>query len=230
MRSWRQVTVREAGDVATDGRRLRAAGRQLLEREEQARREARGSFPKAWKKLDKPKRRSWMRPARSIHEQADSRGGRRRLARGGRALQQCAIEVALIHRPRYDDWSIPKGKLAAGESELEGALREVFEETGYRVRPGRGLGEVHYLKSSERAPREKVVRYWAMRAVAERSRPTARSTSCVAALAEAPTRFDAIERPRGAGPLLRWPAFTRTVLLVRHASAGTAPIGTAMTA
>src|ERR671923_852052 len=76
------------------------------------------------------------------------------------------VEVAIIHRPRYDDWSIPKGKLATGETELEGALREVFEETGQRVRPGRTLGEVRYLKANSHSrPREKVVRYWAMQAI-----------------------------------------------------------------
>jgi 8-oxo-dGTP pyrophosphatase MutT (NUDIX family) len=57
------------------------------------------------------------------------------------------VEVAIIHRPRYDDWSIPKGKLAPGESQLEGGIREVMEETGYRVQPGRSLGEVRYLKN-----------------------------------------------------------------------------------
>src|SRR5919106_43062 len=51
--------------------------------------------------------------------------------RGGEPL----VEVAVIHRPRYDDWSLPKGKLAPGESEIEGAVREVWEETGFRVRP-----------------------------------------------------------------------------------------------
>ena len=74
------------------------------------------------------------------------------------------IEVAIIHRPRYDDWSIPKGKLAPGESEIEGALREVFEETGCRVQLGRSLGEIRYLKKSGGHTREKVVHYWAMRA------------------------------------------------------------------
>jgi 8-oxo-(d)GTP phosphatase len=74
------------------------------------------------------------------------------------------VEVAIIHRPRYDDWSIPKGKLAPGEPEVEGAIREVMEETGYRVRLGRPLGEVRYLKSSGDIERPKVVRYWAMEA------------------------------------------------------------------
>ena len=85
--------------------------------------------------------------------------------RVGDVSDGAAVEVAIIHRPRYDDWSMPKGKLAPGESELEGAIREVHEETGYRVQPGRSLGEVRYLKDSGGAPREKVVHYWAMRAI-----------------------------------------------------------------
>ncbi len=67
------------------------------------------------------------------------------------------VEVAIVHRPRYHDWSIPKGKLAVGESLLECAIREVFEETGYRVRVGRYLGEAHYMKVSGGIERPKVV-------------------------------------------------------------------------
>jgi 8-oxo-dGTP pyrophosphatase MutT (NUDIX family) len=69
------------------------------------------------------------------------------------------VEIALIHRPRYDDWSLPKGKLDAGESFEEAALREVEEETGMRCRLGRELGETRYR---DRKDRPKVVRYWAM--------------------------------------------------------------------
>ena len=76
------------------------------------------------------------------------------------------IEVAVIHRPRYDDWSLPKGKLAPGESEVEGAIREVFEETGHRVRLGQPLGKACYTKTSGNAVRPKVVRYWSMEAEA----------------------------------------------------------------
>jgi 8-oxo-dGTP diphosphatase len=74
------------------------------------------------------------------------------------------VEVAVIHRPRYDDWSLPKGKLAPGEATIDGAVREVLEETGFRVRVGRPLGEVRYTKSSGGSVRPKVVRYWAMEA------------------------------------------------------------------
>ena len=83
-----------------------------------------------------------------------------------------AIEVAIIHRPRYDDWSLPKGKLAAGEREVDGAIREVLEETGYHVRLGRSLGETRYLKVDSAVGRQKVVRWWAMEAASGGFGPT----------------------------------------------------------
>ena len=70
-----------------------------------------------------------------------------------------SVEIAVVHRPRYDDWSLPKGKLDEGETFEEAALREVEEETGMRCRLGRELGETHY---EDRKGRPKIVRYWAM--------------------------------------------------------------------
>jgi 8-oxo-dGTP diphosphatase len=66
--------------------------------------------------------------------------------------------VAVVHRPRYDDWTLPKGKLEPGESFEEAALREVEEETGLRCRLVRGLPAVEYSVRE----RPKVVRYWLM--------------------------------------------------------------------
>jgi 8-oxo-(d)GTP phosphatase len=71
--------------------------------------------------------------------------------------------VALVHRPRYDDWSLPKGKTQAGEHVLLTAVREVAEETGVRVVLGRRLPSTHYETN---AGRPKVVDYWAARAAA----------------------------------------------------------------
>jgi 8-oxo-dGTP pyrophosphatase MutT (NUDIX family) len=66
--------------------------------------------------------------------------------------------VAVAHRPRYDDWSFPKGKLDPGESWEEAALREVEEEIGLRCRLGAELSAVEYTVPRGR----KVVRYWLM--------------------------------------------------------------------
>ncbi|MFD5285575.1 NUDIX hydrolase [Streptomyces rubrogriseus] len=67
------------------------------------------------------------------------------------------LELCLVHRPKYDDWSHPKGKLEPGEDPLAGALREVAEETGYAAEPGAELPTVRYLANG----RPKEVRYWA---------------------------------------------------------------------
>jgi 8-oxo-dGTP diphosphatase len=70
------------------------------------------------------------------------------------------MEVCLVHRPKYDDWSHPKGKLKRGEDALTGALREVAEETGYAAAPGAELPTLRYLVGG----RPKQVRYWAAEA------------------------------------------------------------------
>ncbi len=82
-----------------------------------------------------------------------------------------APEVAVIHRPRYDDWSLPKGKVDPGETEPVTAVREVHEETGYSSHLGRRLAAVSY-------PVEqgiKKVRYWAARSSRRRVQSERRS-------------------------------------------------------
>ena len=71
------------------------------------------------------------------------------------------VQVLVVHRPRYDDWSLPKGKCDPGESFEDCARREVWEETGLRCELGADLGEVRYR---DHKGRPKVVRYWAMQA------------------------------------------------------------------
>jgi 8-oxo-dGTP diphosphatase len=68
-------------------------------------------------------------------------------------------EVLLVHRPAYDDWSLPKGKAHAGESDEDCAVREVEEETGLRCDLGRELPSTSYRDARGRP---KVVRYWLM--------------------------------------------------------------------
>jgi 8-oxo-dGTP diphosphatase len=72
-------------------------------------------------------------------------------------------EVLLVHRPRYDDWSLPKGKLEPGESWEAAARREVEEETGLVCEPGEEVGRTHYEVRGE--PKE--VRYFRMSPTAE---------------------------------------------------------------
>jgi 8-oxo-dGTP pyrophosphatase MutT (NUDIX family)/phosphohistidine phosphatase SixA len=134
---------------------------------------------------------------------------------------ESATEVAIIHRPRYDDWSIPKGKLVPGESDLEGAIREIAEETGYRVRVGRPLGEVTYPKKMGNEERLKVVRYWSMQAEGGLFTPTPEVDQLRwVSVQEA---MQALTHERDRDLMRRFasaPAVTRSVLLVRHASAG----------
>ncbi len=77
-----------------------------------------------------------------------------------RENSELKIEIALIHRPRYDDWSLPKGKLEEGETALACAYREVIEETGIRALFGRELGSVEYKEPAGL----KRVKYWSAKA------------------------------------------------------------------
>lgn len=77
------------------------------------------------------------------------------------AASSGAIEIALVHRPRWKDWSHPKGKLTPGETGPEAAVREVLEETGMRCRLGAPLTTVHYPVQD----RTKTVQYWVAEAV-----------------------------------------------------------------
>lgn len=87
-----------------------------------------------------------------------------------RRSPQGALEILLVHRPRYDDWTVPKGKLGAGEPHAAAALREVEEETGLRCALGPELASTSYR---DRKGRPKHVRYWAMTPVDGRFTPTA---------------------------------------------------------
>jgi 8-oxo-dGTP diphosphatase len=81
-----------------------------------------------------------------------------------------APQVAVVHRSRYDDWSLPKGKIMEGESAEQAALREVEEETGLRCELGEELAPAHYR---DRKGRRKRVRWWLMRPVSGTFEPNA---------------------------------------------------------
>jgi len=132
-------------------------------------------------------------------------------------LRNGKVEVAVVHRPRYDDWSFPKGKLDDGETELLAAVREVGEELGSNVAVSRRVGEVRY----EVFGGMKSVVYWVMRHLDGRFEPTA--------------EVDEVEwlRPKVAREVLTYdfdrrvladftavPVPDSMVLLVRHARAG----------
>jgi 8-oxo-dGTP diphosphatase len=90
-------------------------------------------------------------------------------AAGGVVLRgRPAAEVAVVHRPRYDDWSLPKGKLESGESFEQAALREIEEETGWRCRLGRRLGDRTYR---DHKGRDKLVRWFLMEPLEGRFEP-----------------------------------------------------------
>lgn len=133
------------------------------------------------------------------------------------AMGGSGIEVALVHRPKYDDWSIPKGKLTAGEHPVLGAVREVEEETGFVASPGRPLGEIHYLK--EGTPKR--VRYWAMRVVRGEFAPNDEVDQLMWLPPREAQRHLLPERDRNVlrgvtkASVSTWPC-----LIVRHASAG----------
>jgi 8-oxo-dGTP diphosphatase len=92
-------------------------------------------------------------------------------AAGGVVVREagCVAEVVIVHRPKYDDWTLPKGKVEEAESDEECALREVAEETGLVCELLEELQSSAYRDSSGRP---KVARYWLMRPVGGTLRPT----------------------------------------------------------
>ncbi len=127
-------------------------------------------------------------------------------------------EVALVHRPRYDDWSLPKGKVDAGESEPLTAVREVREETGYRSHLGRRLPSVSYPVEKQG---KKKVRYWAARVVDGDFVPNDEVDELKWLPVSAAIKQ--LQYPHDRKVLRRFaklPADTKTVLIVRHGTAG----------
>ena len=123
----------------------------------------------------------------------------------------------MIHRPRYDDWSLPKGKVDPGETAPVAAVREVFEETGQRCVLGRRLDTVSY-------PIDlgiKKVYYWAARSTGGEFTPGKEVDELIwLPVADAMKKLDYGQDRKVLRRFAKQPADTQTVLVVRHGTAG----------
>lgn len=145
------------------------------------------------------------------------------VAAGGvlwRAGAAGAPEIAVVHRPHYDDWSLPKGKLDRGERPIEAACREIGEETGFGVQVGPSLGTVHYLVAVPgAASAPKVVHYFAARATSGEFVPN-HEVDELRWVAPADAR---LTYPHDTDVVARFaalPHVSACVLLARHGTAG----------
>jgi 8-oxo-(d)GTP phosphatase len=131
--------------------------------------------------------------------------------------RESAAEVAVIHRPRYDDWSLPKGKVDPGETEPVTAVREVFEETGHHVQLGRRIASVSYPIEQ----RTKKVQYWSARSLGGSFAPNNEVDDLIWMSVAAAIKK--VSYPYDRKILRRWakqPADTKSLLIVRHGTAG----------
>jgi 8-oxo-(d)GTP phosphatase len=125
------------------------------------------------------------------------------------------VRVALVHRPRYDDWTFPKGKAEPGEGESENALREVHEETGISCELGPRITSVRYR---DHLDRPKVVRYWLMYPAGGTFLPNAEVD--VLRWLTPDEALDALTYDHDRQVLDTALGFDRPVYLLRHAKAG----------
>lgn len=125
--------------------------------------------------------------------------------------------VAVVHRPRYDDWSLPKGKLDPGETEPVAAVREIFEETGQRAHLGRRLGTVGYPIPDG----IKIVHYWVARSGGGDFVSGDEVDQLVwLPIREASKRLTYRADRKMVTRFAKMPADTQSILIVRHGSAG----------
>ncbi|WP_280235517.1 NUDIX hydrolase [Nocardia cyriacigeorgica] len=130
-----------------------------------------------------------------------------------------AIEIAVIHRPKYEDWSLPKGKLDPGETPVLAAVREVAEETGLRCKLGRYLGHVTYPVPGHR--KLKRVYYWAAEVIDGGFAANSEVDELIWLRLD--RVMDELSYPMDrqvVRAFTRLPAATSTLLVVRHAKAG----------
>ena len=131
------------------------------------------------------------------------------------------LELAVVHRPRYDDWSLPKGKAEPGEHPVQTALREVVEETGQRTLIGRPLGASGYDVLVDGALTGKTVRWYAMEVIGD-GPSTGDDVDDVRWVAPAAAK-DLLTAGRDVDVVARFltgPPAPELALLVRHAKAG----------
>lgn len=125
--------------------------------------------------------------------------------------------LAVIHRPRYDDWSLPKGKIDPGETEPVAAVREIHEETGQHAHLGRRLSRISYPIPIG----TKVVHYWAARGLCGDFEPNREVDQMLwLPVEEAAARLTYPHDRTVTHRFTDKPADTQTLLIVRHGTAG----------
>lgn len=128
-------------------------------------------------------------------------------------------EVGLVHRPKYDDWTFPKGKLKSGEHILQAAVREVAEETGITPRLGRRLPATRYLKNGK----VKQVEYWAATRADDDDRFEANDEVDRLRWVSIPEAAELLSYDRDVhllGEFSATPALTVPLIVLRHLPAG----------
>jgi 8-oxo-dGTP diphosphatase len=135
------------------------------------------------------------------------------------------VEIAVVHRPRHDDWSLPKGKRRRGEHPVVNAYREVWEETGVKPVLGARLPTVGYQVTVDgSAPADKTVDYWAMTAARGDDagfRPGDETDELVwLSVADAAARLSYERDVTVVTAFAALPALQPPIVLIRHASAG----------
>ena len=134
-----------------------------------------------------------------------------------RKSDKSKLEIAIIHRPRYDDWSLPKGKVESGESHISAGYREIQEETGYESTFGPEIGSVVY--KLEGAPKE--VRYWSAAANVKTGNPNPQEVDEVLWLEPSKAKEKLTNKDDRAivDFFLEFGADTFPIILLRHAKA-----------
>src|SRR5262249_28268967 len=129
-------------------------------------------------------------------------------------------EIVLVHRPRYDDWTLPKGKLDRDEHPMATAVREVFEETAVRAVPQTRLPSIRYLTGQPGV--EKLVDFWAMRATSSAARQPDHEVDEVrwVPVADAPALLSSSHDRGVVRAFAELPPVTAVIAFVRHARAG----------